>query len=33
MGTQHGNLTPDELAEGIARARSILRRTPTAKSA
>ncbi len=30
---KHGNLTPDELAEGLARARSILRRTPTAKSA
>ena len=27
------NLTPDELAEGLARARSILRRTPAAKSA
>ncbi len=30
---KHGNLTPDELAEGLARARSILRRAPTAKSA
>ena len=30
---KHGNLTADELAEGLARARSILRRTPTAKSA
>ena len=29
----NGNLTPDELAEGLARARSLLRRTPTAKSA
>ena len=30
---KHGNLTPDELADGLARARSILRRTPAAKSA
>lgn len=30
---KNGNLTPDELAEGLARARAMLRRTPTAKSA
>ena len=30
---KNGNLTPDELAEGLARARSILRRTPAAKRA
>lgn len=30
---KHSNLTPDELAEGLARARSILRRTHTANSA
>jgi len=30
---KNGNLTPDELAEGLARARSNLRRTPAAKIA
>jgi hypothetical protein len=30
---QHGPLTPDELAEGLARARAILRRGPTRRSA
>lgn len=30
---KHSNLTLDELAEGLARARRILRHTPTAKSA
>ncbi len=30
---KHGNLTADEIAEGLARARSILRRTPATKSA
>jgi hypothetical protein len=30
---QHGPLTPDELAEGLARARALLRRPPTRKSA
>ena len=30
---QHGALTPDELAEGLARARAMLRRQPSRKSA
>ena len=30
---KHGNLTPDELTEGLARARSMLRRNPAARSA
>lgn len=30
---QHGTLTPDELADGLARARAMLRRQPTRKSA
>lgn len=30
---RHGALTPDELAEGLARARAMLRRQPSRKSA
>jgi uncharacterized protein YdeI (YjbR/CyaY-like superfamily) len=30
---QHGTLTPDELADGLARARAVLRRQPSRKSA
>jgi hypothetical protein len=30
---QHGSLTPDELAEGLARARAMLRRRPSRESA
>ena len=30
---QHGPLTPDELADGLARARAIVRRQPARKSA
>lgn len=30
---QHGALTPDEIAEGLARARATLRRQPSHKSA
>ena len=30
---QHGALTPDELADGLARARAMLRRQPSRKSA
>lgn len=30
---QHGPLTPDELADGLARARAMLRRQPSRKSA
>ena len=30
---QHGALTPDELADGLARARAMLRRPPSRKSA
>ena len=30
---QHGGLTPDELADGLARARSLFRRQPARKSA
>ncbi len=30
---QHGALTPDEIAEGLARARAMLRRQPSRKSA
>jgi len=30
---QHGPLTPDELAEGLARARALLRRPATRRSA
>jgi hypothetical protein len=30
---QHGALTPDELADGLARARAMLRRQPARKSA
>ncbi len=30
---QHGALTPDELADGLARARAMLRRQPTRKTA
>jgi hypothetical protein len=30
---QHGELTPEEIAEGLARARAMLRRQPSRKSA
>lgn len=30
---QHGPLTPEELADGLTRARALLRRSPTRKSA
>jgi hypothetical protein len=30
---QHGALTPDEIADGLARARAMLRRQPSRKSA
>ena len=30
---KYGNLTPDELADGLARARAMLRRQPARKSA
>jgi hypothetical protein len=30
---QHGTLTPDEIADGLARARAMLRRQPSCKSA
>lgn len=30
---QHGALTPEELADGLARARAVLRRQPSRKSA
>lgn len=30
---QHGALTPDELADGLARARAMLRRQPSRKTA